>query len=152
MHSIHGPSDHQCLRAAERLLAEHLATRPATTTEAGIIAAGHRAEAASLLAEAEQLEHAYRHPLTAAEIGRGPQSPAQQHVAHVSAVKSLQEAVRVRQRAIRPTLRAEAWEAIAGDPASAWDRTRRELEGRVAHYRGRIEARRAASAGTTASL
>lgn len=145
MRSIHGPSDHQCLRAAERALAAHLATRPATTAEALAIAASHRAEHAALIAGAKRLEHAYAHPPIV--DGRGAWVATEKHAAGIVATQHLQEAGRTRQAAIRPLMLAEAWEAIAPDPSVAWEQTRGELETRAAYYRGLIDARAAARAG-----
>lgn len=135
----HTPSDHQCLRAAQRALVAHLETRPATTAEALEIAARHRAEHADLIARAEGMEHRYSHH----EIpqGRGPWMPDERHNASIAATQDLQEAGRIRQRALRPLLRAEAWERIAAAPAAAWEATRLELQGRADHYHGLITAR-----------
>ena len=135
----YSPSDHQCLRAVQRALAAHCATRPATTGECSEIAARHRCEAEALIASAEALEN-LRSP-TAAERGRGPQAIDAQHAGSRAVCRALQDAGRLRQAALCPQMRAEAWERIADQPGAAWLATEATYLGRVAYYQGLIDAR-----------
>lgn len=128
-------TDRDCLRAAQRALAAHLALRPATSDEALAIAAEHRAE------ERAHLDYAARLRSTSAptadERGRGPDALDRQHAASRAVCGALQDAGRVEQLAAKAAARAQAWERVAQGPeGEAYRETERELRERVAYYAG----------------
>jgi hypothetical protein len=131
-------TDRDCLRDARRALAEHLATRPATPSEARDIAERHRARESTLLAQAAELR-ALRCP-TAAEIGHGPGAPREQHIAAVAVALAGNDAAHLEALAVRPRMAADAWERIADRPDLAYATTTAELQARVDYYRKRVKA------------
>lgn len=132
-------TDTQMLRAAERSLREHRATRPATPTEASAIAARFRAAERHLLEEAAGLRG------LSMPVGvRGPSAIDDQHAAARDLCRAQQDAGRIEQLASRERGRAESWEAIADRPSVAWLATEAEYLGRVEYYRALVASAAAA--------
>lgn len=126
-------TNQQMLAAAKRTLAEHLATRPATETEADAMRQRHLDAAERLEREAASMVY---QPRTAAEIGRGPHAVAEQHREGIKAAQALQESLRLRAAAARERLHAAAWDCDSCAMAATWEATRAELQGRVDYYEG----------------
>jgi len=120
------------LGTAQRRLAEHMATRPATDSERDAIRDGLLADAA----ECESRSHERYTPKTAAEIGRGPHAVEGQHDEGRKAAASVLEGMRQSNLAMRLRMRAAAW---SGDMATAWESTRVELKARVDHYQSLVD-------------
>lgn len=138
-------TDRDMLRAAERALEAHLASRPASRSEAQQLADEFRAAATRHIRSAEALEGCA--PPTADAFGRGPWVPDERSAANRAHTRDLQEAGRLRQMAVKATGKAEAWDLVAGGPeGAAWEMTRAEYQARVDYYRGLIEAREAHAA------
>ena len=127
-------TDTACLRDAQRLLADHRATRPATTGEIAEITARHRATERALLDAAAELRET-RIP-TAAERGHGPHAVAEQHAAAIVVSVTTKDALHLERDAGRARSRAEAWERILRNPGAAWLATEAEYVGRVRYYGG----------------
>lgn len=120
---MHRPTDHQCLAAARRALAEHLATRPATPAELA-------AQASAFDAQAEELQRSYDADLR----DRGLDRLLGQDLGRLAAE--------------RDRLRAHAQtyhDASAQPLGEPWEETRRVLTERVRYYSSRIEQRRPVS-------
>lgn len=102
------------LRAAQKMLAEHIQTRPATKAEATQIAQHHRIVASAHTACANALRLHRNACLIALQEDR---------------------------LAANEIMHAEAWERVAAGPeGEAWEQTRIEYEGRVRYYAGLINA------------
>lgn len=133
------PSDHQCLRAAERALAAHLEMRPMTRDEAATQAAACRAEESSCRAAAREIRDGI--PAACARA---------RETGHEYGLISymLAGAGRCEHDALNARMAAEALERIQSDPTAAYEETRHLLEQRIAYYAGRIAARRASLAAS----
>ena len=118
------PTDHQCLAAAKRELATHLATRPATDGELASqrMAALMRSRALSAAAAAKRLAIigvASAYPKAALNVEAG----------------LLDDAGHLDQQALGARMESEA--------SGTYDETTRALEQRVSYYQSMIDMRRA---------
>ena len=120
-------TDAVMLQAAQKRLAEHMETRPASAHERDAIRDRLMAEAAEC--EKKSLER-YK-PRTSAEIGRGPYAIEEQHSEGRMVAESVLEGLRQDNMAMRLRMEAAAW---GGDMAEAWEVTRIELQARVDYY------------------
>lgn len=120
-------SDRAMLAAARRALARHLATRPASAIEA----ADCRQQLLDRAAEHDRLSRLRHRPLTASEIGHGPDAVQIQHAEGRAVTASVMSGLWHAAQASRLRLESDCW---AVDQAAAWDRTRAELQARVDHY------------------
>lgn len=119
------------LAAAQKQLAAHLATRPATDTERDTI----RQDLLSAAAECDRRVGLRYRPQTASEIGHGPDAVELQHVEGRLVAQSVLEGMRQQNLAMRYRMQADAW---VGPSTAAWDRTRSELQARVDYYAGLV--------------
>ena len=127
-------TDAQMLTAARRQLADHLATRPATRSEATQIADRHRARAAQLRSYADQIDGA-----SEPSVGwrPGPDTIRARHAESRDGVRLMREGSGMRNQAKTCESRARAWELVASGPdGAAWEETRVEYQGRVDYYAG----------------
>ena len=119
--------------AAERRLADHLATRPATVAEAAEIAAAARADADSLDAAIQAARDAAGAPTPAFRHKRAGEIRANANRASARTRNEIVSALTP--EALHARLTAEAWERVAEAPRAVWDATRAELAARVDFYR-----------------
>jgi len=118
-------TDEAMLKAAQRRLAEHLNTRPATRAEAAVIHEQFYREADACLQMADEWR-----ALSLQSIN-GPWG------AYTDAIK---EAARCKADASKLMLAAKAWECPGEDMRLAWEAARDELQDRVDYY-SRLVAR-----------
>lgn len=116
-------------RAAERKLAAHRKTRPATTAEASAIARGHR-----------QIEAAYREAASQIYRPQSPSSLAERLAESIAVAQSVKDAAHATAAADRAAAQAQAWERVAAGPeGEAWRETERALVERVEYYREQLK-------------
>lgn len=120
-------TDADCLRAAERALAAHLATVPATREQVEAILADLEAREEGLRAEATARREA---PVPEAVWFAGGHNPGAWTHAQLTAAGALDAA------ADRLALQAAAWRSV--DVQVTWIQVRVELEARVAFYAARV--------------